>query len=153
MTIKYTVTEVTTGSISVEYDNGTFKSYAKIPLKKGENKTKVEDRIRAYYNELDDYDSLADIPLSNGDTATIQTTSEQVAATNQTALEKWEAELIDWQEQRHQSYPSWEAQMDALYWGRNGNTALQDTIDAEIKSVKDSIPKGSASKTNKEFFG
>lgn len=60
-------------------------------------------------------------------------------------------EIVTWQIAREFLYPSVGDQADAAYWARNGNTSLQEEIDAKIAEVKTLIPKTWASRSMAEF--
>ena len=124
--MKYKVTELTTSSMKVEYDDGKWSS---IPIAKTDTKDALRDRAAQYYNvPATPYDQVSDVPLAvnfEGDTTDDLTTPL----------------TFDYKEARAYSYPDVGDQMDAAYKTRLGDSSEQTAIDVKIKAVKDKFPK------------
>ena len=124
--MKYKVTELTTSSMKVEYEDGTWSS---IPIEKSDTKVVLQGRIAGYYNTPTvPYDQVSDIPLAvNFEADTTDDLSTPVT--------------FNYIEARAISYPTIGDQMDAAYKARLGDSSGQTAIDVEIKAVKDKFPK------------
>lgn len=124
--MKYKVTELTTSSMKVEYDDGKWSS---IPLAKTDTENTLRSRAAEYYNvPATPYDKVSDIPLAlnfEGDTSDDLTTPI----------------TFDYKGARAISYPDIGDQMDAGYKARLGDSSEQTAIDVKIKAVKDKFPK------------
>ena len=124
--MKYKVTELTTSSMKVEYDDGKWSN---IPIAKTDTKDILRSRAAEYYNEpATPYAKVSDIPLAlnfEGDTSDDLTTPI----------------TFDYKQARAISYPDIGDQMDAGYKARLGDSSEQTAIDVKIKAVKDKYPK------------
>lgn len=124
--MKYKVTELTTSSMKVEYDDGKWST---IPLAKTDTKNTLRSRAAEYYNvPATPYDKVSDIPLAlnfEGDTSDDLTTPI----------------TFDYKQARAISYPDIGDQMDAGYKTRLGDSSEQTAVDVKIKAVKDKFPK------------
>lgn len=121
--MKFTIRELTTSNITADYDDG---SWAVVPIIKGQTKDQIIDSIAAYNEKTNEFDKLEDIPVKKGD-----------------VLEQIELGDVpsNYREARRAHYPDTNDQLDALYWARCGDDTTLKAIDAEIKLVKDTIPK------------
>ena len=124
--MKYKVTELTTSSMKIEYEDGTWSS---IPIEKSDTKEVLQGRIAGYYNTPTvPYAKVSDIPLAvNFEADTTDDLSTPITYTY------YEARAI--------SYPPIADQMDAAYKARLGDSSGQTAIDVEIKAIKDKFPK------------
>ena len=124
--MKYKVTELTTSSMKVEYEDGTWSS---IPIEKEDTKVVLQGRIAGFYNTPKvPYAQVSDIPLAvNFEADTTDDLSTPITYT--------------YVEARAISYPPVGDQMDAAYKARLGDSSEQTAIDVEIKAVKDKYPK------------
>ena len=122
--MKYTVKEITTTSVKVEYENG---SWAVVPIEKGQTKDIISQKCTSFNQEPNPWDKTTDVPLTVGETVDYDTTPEDAD--------------VDYQKARLEHYPRIEKQMDAAYWARQGDDTQQKEVDTAIQLVKDTIPK------------
>jgi hypothetical protein len=122
--MKYTVKEINTTSVKVEYENG---SWAVIPIEKGQTKDTISQNCVSFNHEPNAWDKTADVPLTVGETVDYDTTVEDAD--------------VDYRKARQEHYPRVEKQMDAAYWARQGDDTQQKEVDTAIQLVKDTIPK------------
>lgn len=134
MPIGYTVRDITTSSITVDYDNG---SWATIPIEATLDKSLILDRIRQFSGTQSGFTSTEQIPFEVGETGTVLTISEAHEA--QTLAEQQRP--YSYAQVRQAFYPTVGDQLDALYWTRNGDTARQAAIDQQISEIKEKFPK------------
>lgn len=124
--MKYKVTELTTSSMKVEYDDGKWSN---IPIAKTDTEIALRSRAAEYYNvPATPYDKVSDIPLAlnfEGDTSDDLTTPI----------------TFNYKQARAISYPDIGDQLDAAYKVRLGDSSEQTAIDAKIKAVKEKYPK------------
>lgn len=123
--MKYKITEITTSTISVLYDD---KTTAIVPIYKGQDKNLIKLTINQYHNSVTPFDKVTDIPFSVDDDGD---TIEDLTSEN----------TYDYKFVRQAHYPSLGDQMDAAYKARLGDTTEQTTIDSSIKAVKEKYPK------------
>lgn len=135
--MKYTITEVTTSQIKVDYENGTK---AEIPLNKSDTNEIIRYSIKAYSGLGPiPFDKTSDVPIAvnfAGDT------EDDLSTTN----------TYDYKQIRHAKYPDFGDQLDAAYKARLGDTSEQTTIDAAIAAVKTKYPKDDTKYTDSDFF-
>ena len=122
--MKYTVKEITTTSVKVEYENGTW---ADVPIEKGMDKDTISQNCDQWDNPPQPFDTVSDVPLTVGETVEWIHNSEDLDA--------------DYRDARKEHYPRLEKQFDALYWARQGDDTQLKEVDAAIQHVKDTIPK------------
>ena len=122
--MKYTVKEITTTSVKVEYEDG---SWADVPITKGMDKDAISKNCDQWYNPPTPYDKESDVPLTVGETI-------------EWSLEATDVD-VDYRDARQEHYPRVEKQMDAAYWARQGDDTQQKEVDTAIQLVKDTIPK------------
>ena len=144
MTIKYTITEVSSDAILVEYPD---KSFARIAINKGENKAALEARIRDHYHPLIPFDSSGDVPVTKGDTGEVKTREEEAKDRKDEAQTKYWEQSVTYTEMRENEYPSPTDQLEDLYL----KGAFSDAMTAKIKSVKDKYPKDTAPVSRKAY--
>ena len=125
--MKFTVKEKTKSTVSIEYEDG---STAVIPVAKGFTKDEIRAQAAYFNNAVSEFDSIDDVPVSVGEELEAEADAATEAVTDAT-----------YSEARKKHYPTVGQQLDALYWGRNGDDTQQIAIDASIKLVKDTIPK------------
>ena len=134
--MKYKVTGLTTSSMKIEYEDGTWAS---IPIEKSDTKVVLQGRIASYNNSsTTPYDQISDIPLALNFEA--DTTDDLTTATT-----------FDYKEARAFSYPELGDQMDAAYKARLGDSSEQTAIDVKIKAVKDKFPKDDKTYTTSDL--
>ena len=123
--MKFTIKEKTTTSVTLEYED---KSIAVVPVVKGYTKDDIKLQAGRWHSRATAFDSVDDVPVTVGEELeTPDTTTNDPNAT--------------YKEAREEHYPRVQKQLDAAYWARNGDDTQQKLIDAEIKLVKDTIPK------------
>ena len=122
--MKYTVKEINTTSVKVEYEDG---SWADVPIEKGMSKDTISRNCDQWYNPPTPFDKESDVPLTVGETI-------------EWSVADADAD-VDYKNARQQHYPPIERQMDAAYWARQGDDTQQKKVDAAIQLVKDTIPK------------
>ena len=122
--MKYTVKEITTTSVKVEYEDG---SWADVPIEKGMSKDAISKNCDQWYNPPSPFDKVSDVPLTVGETV-------------EWSLEATDVD-VDYRDARQEHYPRVEKQMDAAYWARQGDDTQQKEVDTAIQLVKDTIPK------------
>ena len=122
--MKFKITKVDVGSVSVEYDNG---SIATIPLTKGTSLDKLKDIIAGYNNPPQPYDKVEDVPVKVGDELEYKREEPD--------------DTLTYAQARAANYPAIGSQLDALYWARQGDDTQRKLYDVKIKEVKDKIPK------------
>ncbi len=149
MSFTYKILEVTTAHISVDFGNG---NWATIPIKKGESKADIEERIRAYATQTSmAYDQLSDVPFSVNDENTILDIDENERAREVLATENLEKTELNYKEQRFPQYPSVILQLEALYKARKGDSTLLDKVDKAIDDLKVRFPKTAPNTTIKQY--
>lgn len=135
--MKYTVKEVNTLFIKVEYEDG---SNAQVPIAKGQTSNDIRFNIKNWSNSTHiPFDKVSDVPLAvdfAGDT------DDDLTVANE----------YNYKEIREVKYPNLGDQMDAAYKARLGDTSEQTTIDAAIKAVKDKYPKDDTKYTDSDLL-
>lgn len=131
MTLTYTVREVTSAHIAVDYSNNT---YATIPLFPNDTKPTIVRRIMEFSSERGGYATADEVPFVVGETGTIQ-----------------QKESFTYADLRLLDYPSVGDQLDALYWARSGDTSQLEAINAKIAEVKAMYPKDMPPLTREEM--
>ena len=130
--MKFTIREVETGYITVDYEDG---AWARIPISKDMDKHGVHSVIKGRMT-IPEFNLATDVPYEKGETAD---TDDVVAKTNNP-----DEDLdIPWVMARERSYPEIGDQLDAAYWARQGDNTTQVALDAEILAIKEKFPKGS----------
>lgn len=128
--MKFKVTAKTTDTISVEFEDGT---YAVVPITKEQTKDDIIMFASGFNRTVEPFDSVSDVPVEVSDTW----------------LDYVPEDLVqDYRAARQFHYPTVGKQFDALYWAREGDDTEQKAVDAAIKLVKETIPKGTSYKTS-----
>ena len=122
--MKYTVKEITTTSVKVEYEDG---SWANVPIVKGDTKDIISANCDNFNNSPTPFDNVSDVPLTVGETIDWSNDAQDAD--------------VDYKDARIEHYPRLEKQMDAAYWARQGDDTQQKEVDTAIQLVKDTIPK------------
>jgi len=142
MSFKYTIKEITTAHITVDFDNG---NWAQIPIKKGESKEEIEERIRQYSLPMSkSYDSVSDVPFEVNDTAELLDFHEREEARSKASVDATNNISLNYKEQRWSHYPSPTLQLEALYKARQGDNTLINKVDKCIEELKARFPKDAA---------
>jgi len=144
MSVKFTVREITTNFITVDYEDGTW---AQVPLRSDLTKDQIENLIADFNHSQITFTSIEDVPFKVGEVVTAKNTKERNADTQNTIKKQ----PLDYKAIRAQSYPSLGDQLDALYWARNGDTSHLNAIDEKINEVKVSYPKDMTPITREEY--
>jgi len=155
MSVQYTVREISTSSITVDYADG---SWAIVPIHSVMSKQEIEDRIGDFQPSANEFDSVDEIPFVVGDSGEAKSFAqkelerrEEERQLLQQQKEEFENRLLKYSDLRAQSYPSIGDQLDALYWARQGNDEILQEIDQQIQSVKDQFPKDMDPITQSEY--
>lgn len=131
MPISYTIEKVSTASLQVRYQDG---SYAIIPIHKKLSKPIIDELIASYNNQVEPFDEISTVPYKEGDTGLILSPEEQQKHHEDTTK-------VGYAELRRMRYPSIGDQLDALYWARTSNPEPLKQLDQRIKDIKDQYPK------------
>lgn len=144
MSVKFTVREITTNFITVDYEDGTW---AQVPIRNDLTRDQIENIIADFNHSQTTFNNVEEIPFEVGEVVIAKNTKERNADTQNTIKNQ----PLDYKTIRAQSYPSLGDQLDALYWARNGDTSHLDAIDAKINEVKASYPKDMTPITREEY--
>lgn len=127
MTLTYTIREVTTSEVVVDYSDNTA---ARIPLVPTDTRETILKRILQFSSERarKGFGSIEEVPVAVGETGVLQR----------------EVEFFTYADLRVFEYPTIGDQLDAFYWSRNGDTSRLEAIDSEITEVKARYPKDMA---------
>tara|TARA_Y100000004_G_scaffold192380_1_gene252801 strand:+ start:1132 stop:1566 length:435 start_codon:yes stop_codon:yes gene_type:complete len=137
--MKFTVREVGTHSVTVDFEDG---SWAEVPYSEG--LTCKADLIRLIHTFSPRLHTLPAEYVTAGeelDSLIIDDADERVE----------EEEPITYQQMRQELYPSRGDQLDALYWARKGDSSHLEEIDKAIEEVKSQIPKNIPPMTREAF--
>jgi hypothetical protein len=145
MPIGYTVRDITTDSITVDYDNG---GWAVIPLISSYDKNQINRLIRDFSGVKDSYASTTDIPFNIGEKGQVLTQIEE----QQKLYDEQLQQTVQYGDARQNEYPSVGDQLDALYWARVGKPEVLAAIDAQIDEIKSRYPKDMAPITKAEYL-
>ena len=163
--MKYTVTDVTTSHVLVNFANG---QNAHVRIQKGWDKNRIEDEISKYIphrtNHVD-FDSVNDVPLSIGDSNNIDDAAtkaqkesarlqkeydesrkkahEMVQKQEKDKLNERKNRIVTYKERRSREYPSIPDQLDALYHAG----IFPEELASKIREVKEKYPKNMPSTT------
>ena len=142
MSFKYTIKEITTAHMTVDFENG---NWAQIPIKKGESKEEIEERIRQYSIPMSKaYDNVSDVPFKVNDTAELLDFDEREEVRSKASVDANNKISLNYKEQRWPHYPSPYLQLEAMYKARQGDNTLINKVDKCIKELKARFPKDSA---------
>jgi hypothetical protein len=157
--MKYTVTDVTTSHILVDFDNG---KKALVPIQAGWDKERIEEEISKYVPSTpkvrESFANTASIPISVGDTNTIESykvvrdnkikaQQEEVFKKAEEDKKKVESQLVSYTAVRSAMYPSIGDQLDALYHAG----VFPEEMASKIREVKEKYPKDMKQITAKEL--
>jgi hypothetical protein len=148
MSVKFTVREITTNFITVDYEDGTW---AQVPLRNDLTRDQIENLVADFNHAQTTFKKVKDIPFKVGETVTAKNTkerNEERAKENEKLRKK---QSIDYKQIRAESYPAIGDQLDALYWARNGDTSHLDAIDEKINEVKASYAKNMKPITREKY--
>ena len=149
MSFKYKITDVSTAHITVDLENG---NWAKVPIKKGESKADIEDRIRQFASQTSvAFDSVSDVPFAVNDEDTILDQEEFATARNTLSMENTDKQELNYKEQRFPHYPSAQLQLEAMHKARKGDSTLINKVDKAIDDLKTRFPKTASNVTVKDY--
>ena len=150
MSFKYKITGVTTAHLTVDFDNG---NWATVPIKKGETKDQIEERIRQFATQTGTsaFDAVSDVPFAVADEATILESDEQREAEAELSRIALDKQVLNYKSQRWGHYPGPALQLEAMYKARQGDSTLLDLVDKTFKDVKARFPKDADTVTMKEY--
>jgi len=148
MSVKFTVREITTNFITVDYEDGTW---AQVPLRNDLTREQIETVIADFNHAQTTFTKVKDVPFKVGETITAKNTKERNEERTKENEDLRKKQPLDYKAIRAQSYPSLGDQLDALYWARNGDTSHLDAIDEKINEVKASYPKDMTPITREEY--
>ena len=135
--MKYTIKEINTEYVKVEYEDG---SNAQVPIRKGQSNYDIRFNIKAFSTTTHTpYDNTSDVPIAinfQGDTEDDLTVKNEYT----------------YKDIRAAKYPQFGEQMDAAFKSRKGDNTMQNVIDAEIQAVKDKYPKDDTKYSDSDFF-
>lgn len=151
MTVQYTVREISTSSITVDYADG---SWAIVPIHSAMSKQEIEDAIGDFQPSANQFNSVDEIPFVVGDSGEAKSFAQKELERKekeQQAVQEAENSLLTYSDLRAQNYPELGDQLDALYWARLGDDTVLQQIDQEIQNVKDQFPKDMDPITQAEY--
>ncbi len=149
MSFKYTIKEITTAHITVDFENG---NWAKVPIKKGESKADIEDRLRQFASQTSvAFDNVSDVPFAVNDEATILDQEEFATARSTLSQENTDKQELNYKEQRFPHYPSAQLQLEAMHKARKGDNTLINKVDKAIDDLKTRFPKTVSNVTIKDY--
>jgi hypothetical protein len=138
--MRFTIREYGTNSVTVDFADG---SWAIVPL--DDSVLNVKGALASHISQWGPKPAASWIgnPVIAAGTEVDTEASEYQT----TSVEQ----AVTWEDARRNLYPSLEEQADAAYWARNGNTSLQDDIDAKIANVKTVVPKTWETRSRAEY--
>ena len=157
--MKYTVTDVTTSHILVDFDNG---KKALVSIQAGWDKERIEEEISKYVPSTpkvrESFADIASIPISVGDTNTIESykvvrdnkikaQKEEVFKKAEEDKKKAESQLVSYTTVRSAMYPPIGDQLDSLYHAG----VFPEEMANKIREVKEKYPKDMEKITAKEL--
>lgn len=151
MSIKYLVREVSTSSITVDYEDG---SWAVVPINSLMSKQDIEQLIGDFQPSSNGFSSVNEVPFSVGESGETLSRVERELKLRQEEQQRLDEEnnrLFTYADIRKEKYPDLGDQLDALYWARQGNDTSLQQIDQEIESIKNQYPKDMSPMTMEEF--
>ena len=129
--MKFTVREISDTDITVDFPDGTW---ANVPAPKGPlTRSELCEWILEFNPSQANWEQM---PFHVGEVIEFDEPTNKPESSEPTPDPK-----MDYREMRKSLYPKLHDQMDAAYWARQGNTTLQEEIDAAILEVKNTIPK------------
>ena len=141
MAIQYVVREISTSSITVDYEDG---SWAVVPINSLMTKQDIEQLIGDFQPSSNGFSSVNEIPFSvgeSGETLTYFERQLKIQQEQQSLREQQRNRLYEYHEIRKRKYPTLGDQLDALYWARQGDDTHLQRIDQQIGNIKSTFPK------------
>ena len=141
MAIQYTIREVSTSSITVDYEDGFW---AVVPINSLMTKQDIEELIGDFQPATNGFNSVDEVPFEVGESGETLTGFEKILKKKQEETQKKEEEnnrLYEYHEIRKRKYPELGDQLDALYWARQGDDTHLQRIDQQIGNIKSTFPK------------
>lgn len=141
MAIQYTIREVTTSSITVDYADGTWST---IPINSLMTRKDIEESIGNFQPATSGFNSIDEVPFKVGESGETLTYFDKLLKKKQEEIQREEEEknrLYTYSEIRKGKYPDLGDQLDALYWARHGDSTIIQQIDEEIENIKLQYPK------------
>jgi hypothetical protein len=151
MSVQYTVREISTSSITVDYADG---SWAIVPIHSAMSKQDIENTIGNFQPSANQFNSVEDVPFNVGDSGTTKSFAQKELERKQIEEQQNEESknrLLTYRDLRSQNYPPLGDQLDALYWARQGDDTVLQQIDNDIESVKAQFPKDMPAITQAEY--
>lgn len=148
MSVKFTVREITTHYITVDYEDGTW---AQVPLRNDMARDQIENLIADFNHSQTTFASVEEVPFEVGETVIAKNTKQLNEERTKEFEESRKKESLTYKQIRAQAYPPLGDQLDALYWSRNGDTSQLDLIDEKISEVKATYPKDMTPITREEY--
>lgn len=151
MAVQYTVREISTSSITVDYADG---SWSIVPIHSAMSKQEIEDRIGDFQPSANQFNSVDEVPFTVGDSGEASSFAEKELKRKQEEQQREEEaknRLLTYVDFRQQNYPTLGNQLDALYWARQGDDTVLQQIDEEIENVKTQFPKNMTPITQAEY--
>lgn len=164
--MRYTVTDVTTSHILVDFDNG---KKALVPIQAGWDKERIEEEISKFVPSTpkvrESFADISSIPISVGDTNTIESykvvrdnkikaqqeeiskKAEEVFKKAEEDKKKAESQLVSYTTVRSAMYPPIGDQLDSLYHAG----VFPEEMANKIREVKEKYPKDMEKITAKEL--
>jgi len=157
--MRYTVTDVTTSHILVDFEDG---KKALVPIQAGWDKERIEEEVSKYVPSTpkvrESFADVTSVPISVGDTNTIESykvvRDNKIKAKQEEAFKKVEedekkaeSQLVSYTAVRSDMYPSIGDQLDALYHAG----VFPEEMASKIREVKEKYPKDMEQITAKEL--
>tara|TARA_R100001509_G_scaffold80207_1_gene45052 strand:- start:479 stop:928 length:450 start_codon:yes stop_codon:yes gene_type:complete len=133
--MKFTVREVGVSSITVDFEDG---SWAEVPISEEDSTKEKLIATIMQFAPKPPISFVDNMPLSVGE----EVDPDEHPLTEEAEEEEEVEPRLTWEQMRKELYPSLRDQADAMYWSRHGKPELLEEIDAAIKEVKTTIPKG-----------
>jgi len=152
MAIQYTIREISTSSITVDYDDG---SWAVVPINSLMTKQDIEILIGDFQPATSGFSSIDEVPFTVGESGETSTSFEKLLQTKQEQIQREQERInhrYDYAEIRKRKYPELGDQLDALYWARQGDDTKLQQIDQEIENIKSTFPKDMEPMTEAELL-
>jgi hypothetical protein len=141
MAIQYTIREISTSSITVDYDDG---SWAVVPINSLMTRQDIEELIGDFQPATNGFSSVDEVPFTvgeSGETLTRFDKALKIKEENQRLEEEEKNRVYTYSDIRREKYPKLGDQLDALYWARQGDDTILQQIDQQIESIKNQYPK------------
>jgi hypothetical protein len=152
MAIQYTIREISTSSVTVDYDDG---SWAVVPINSLMTKQDIERLIGDFQPVTNGFSSVDEVPFTVGESGETLNRFEKELKAKQEEIQKEQEQInyrYNYAELRKIKYPKLGDQFDALYWARQGDNTKLQQIDQEIGNVKSTFPKDMEPMTQAELL-